>query len=113
MRRPNGYATISDPATRVVEYDTTGCGHCQAIIFTKPGSASTVYLLPYVPQSPTDLHVLGRWQEEPGAFCRICMHPICLRCYRISLTALIPCTYWERQFDAAEKQQRGLSSTGI
>lgn len=106
MRRPQGYATILDPDKPVVEMDSAQCGHCQAIIFTKAGTASTVYLLPIAPTSPQDLEVLGVYQEEPGAFCRICMRPICLRCYRTSLTAAIPCVTWERQFEAAEKKQR-------
>lgn len=107
------YAIITDPDARgPIEYDTASCGHCQAIIFTKPGSASTVYLLPCLPAHPGDLTVLNRWQEEAGAFCRQCMRSICLPCYQTSLTARIPCVVWERQFEEAEKRQRGLLPRG-
>lgn len=114
MPSHKGYATITDPDHPApAEWDTCSCGHCQAIIFTKPGSASTVYLLPRDPTSPQDLAALGRWKEEAGAFCRICMRPICLRCYRISLTAAIACAVWEKQFEIAEKKQVALSSLGL
>lgn len=106
MRRPQGYATISDPDRPVVEMDTVTCGHCQQIIFTKAGTASTVYLLPIAPTSPQDLEVLGVYKEEAGAFCRTCMRPICLRCYQTSLTAAIPCVTWEKMLEASEKKQR-------
>lgn len=114
MPTHKGYATITDPdAAHPAEWDTCSCGHCQAIIFTKPGSVSTIYLLPIDPTSPADLAVLGRFKEEAGAFCQICMRPICLRCYRISLTAAIPCAVWEKQFEQSEKQQAALSSLGL
>jgi hypothetical protein len=94
VRNPTGYATILDPDRPLVERDTCTCGHCQRIIFTKPGSAQTVYLLQVsiVPDV---------WKEEPGAFCRVCMRPICLPCHGVGR-----CTPWERQIEAAEARQR-------
>lgn len=71
MLKPGGYATIvSDGPT--IERDTCSCGHCGRVIFVKPGSASTVYLIQ---------HRDFRWTEEPGACCRVCMRPVCLRCH--------------------------------
>lgn len=72
MRNPQGYALILDPAAPLVERDTITCGHCNRIIFIKPGHGITTYLL----QRPD-----GLWTEEPGAFCRICMRPVCLVCH--------------------------------
>ena len=68
-----GYSTITDPTAAVQERDTCLCGHCQKVIFLKPGTASTVYLIPT--RTP------GQWIEEPGAFCRCCMRPVCLPCH--------------------------------
>lgn len=89
MRNAAGYATIVDPATRTWERDTASCGHCNRIIFTKPGTATTVYLMQ---------HRDGRWTEEPGAFCRCCMKPVCLPCDQVGT-----CTPFERWLADQEK----------
>lgn len=73
MRNAHGYATIVDPDRPLTERDTASCCHCGAVIFTKPGTASTVYL---VWDEPT-----RRWLEEPGASCYRCYKPVCLRCH--------------------------------
>jgi len=106
MRHPGGYATLVDPDRPLVEHDTCTCGHCQRVIFTKPGSASTIYLLPVKPKDSADLAALGRFREERGAFCRICMRPICLPCYDRSLTARVPCVVWERRLERSEARDR-------
>ena len=93
MRSPTGYAQIVDPDHPLVERDTTSCGHCGRVIFVKPGTASTVYLI-FDRQR-------WQWQEEPGAFCRVCMRPICLACHDLGT-----CTPWERQFEASEARDR-------
>lgn len=72
MRTPQGYAQIVDPDRPLIERDTVSCGHCGRVVFVKPGSASTVYLL-----QQRD----GSWTEEAGAFCRVCMRAVCLRCH--------------------------------
>lgn len=72
MRRAGGYATVSDPDRPLLEWDTITCGHCARVIFVKPGTATTVYLIQH-----RDL----RWTEEAGAFCRVCMRPVCLLCH--------------------------------
>jgi len=103
MRKPGGYVTIVDPDAPLAEYDTASCGHCQRILLTKPGSAATTYLLPVY---PVTRETVGHYHEVPGAFCRICMRPICLPCYDRSLTASIPCVVWERRLEASERRAR-------
>jgi hypothetical protein len=85
MRNPTGYAQIVSD-NPVVEYDTTTCCHCGRAIVTKPGSASTVYLV----VGPS-----GLWQEEPGASCFRCMKPVCLRCHAIGYC--LPLEKWLQQ----------------
>ncbi len=76
MLRPQGYATIVDPDQPLVEYDTANCCHCNRVIFTKPASVSTVYLIQHL----TPEGVIF-WSEEPGAACWHCQKPVCLRCH--------------------------------
>lgn len=100
MRSPTGYATVVEPDRPLVEYDTTTCGHCQRVIFTKPGTAATTYLI-------VDRRTL-QWQEEPGAFCRVCMRPVCLHCHDLGR-----CTPWEKMLEASEARDRFCRSIGI
>jgi len=101
MLKPQGYATIVDPDAPLIEFETCQCGHCQAHIRVKPGTASTVYLIPRrVP--------FGTYQEEPGAFCRVCMRPICLPCCDRGT-----CTPWERALEVSEARDRFLRSAGL
>lgn len=96
MRNPRGYGVwSSDSGTR--EVDSITCGHCQRVVFVKPGSATTVYLL-----YATDPAVPPR--EEPGAGCRVCMRPICLTCH-----AAGRCTPFEQRIEQQEARQRFLS----
>ena len=74
--RAHGYLTISGPDVRVVERDTVGCAHCAKVIVVKPGTATTVYLIPRRD---------GTWIEEPGAGCSVCMRPMCLPCHDIGV----------------------------
>jgi hypothetical protein len=98
--RAHGYATIVDPTSACVEYDSAQCGHCQRVIFVKPHTASTVYLIP--------TGVPGQFHEEPGAFCRCCMRPVCLRCH-----AQGGCTPWERQLEQSEARDRLRRAAGL
>lgn len=100
MRRPAGYATIIDPDHPTIEYDTASCGHCQKILFVKPNTACTVYLIPL----PTP----GQWKEEPGAFCLVCMRPVCLPCHDDGR-----CIPWEQKIEAMEARGRFLRSIGL
>jgi len=72
MLKPQGYGVISYEDGARVEHDTISCGHCNQVVIVKPGTAATVYLIP---------QFLGPDREEPGAFCRQCMSPVCLRCH--------------------------------
>lgn len=92
-RPVTGYATIVDPDAPLFERDTTTCGHCQRVIFVKPGTAQTTYLI-------FD-RVSWTWKEELGAFCRVCMRPICLPCCDRGR-----CLPWERQLEASEARDR-------
>ena len=93
MRAPSGYLVIVEPDRPVVERETISCFHCGRIVQVKPGTASTVYLLT---EGAT-----GRTKEEPGAFCRICMRPVCLPCHAIGT-----CTPWEQQMERSEARDR-------
>jgi hypothetical protein len=93
---PRGYATIVDPDRPTWERDAIGCGHCQRIVFVKPGSATTVYLIQ---------HRDGRWTEEAGAFCRVCMRPVCLPCHKLGT-----CTPFERMLEQQERAPLVLPS---
>jgi hypothetical protein len=74
MRQPNGTLLIFDPDAPLLERDTITCGHCQRIVVVKPGTGATVYLIPVG---------VGQWREEMGAFCRVCMRPVCLHCHDV------------------------------
>ncbi len=88
MLRPQGYATILDPSRPLVEYDTVTCCHCGRIIFTKPGTVSTVYLI---------WDAVSGWREEAGAGCWHCNKPVCLSCHDRG-----DCLPLERQLEVAE-----------
>lgn len=95
-----GYVSITMPeAAGPIERDTITCKHCQRIVFVKPGTASTVYLFPQVD---------GPDKEEPGAFCRTCMAPICLHCLHKGT-----CTPFERQIEQMEARGRFLRAAGV
>ena len=92
MRRPDGYVTVSTPDL-TIERDAVTCRHCQRIVLVKPGTASTVYLFP---------QMAGPDREEPGAFCRVCMGPVCLRCHDLGV-----CLPAERRLELMEAAGRG------
>lgn len=98
MIRPQGYAIIVDPRAGTIEHDTITCGHCQRIVWVKPGSGATVYIV------RTQTHTY----EEPGAFCRCCMTSVCLACDRVGT-----CTPWERQMERMESRDRFLRAVGV
>jgi len=98
-RQVTGYATVVDPDHPTVERDTITCGHCQRVIVVKPGTASTVYLI--------FNRARWQWEEEAGAFCRVCMSPICLPCCDAGR-----CTPWERKLEASEAKDRLRRSVG-
>lgn len=91
MLRPGGYAMILDPDAALIERDTITCGHCNRVVFVKPGSVATTYLIQ---------HRDGRWTEEPGAGCTICGRSICLRCHDLGM-----CLPMERQLEQQERRR--------
>jgi len=94
MLRPAGYAQVVDPDLPLAEYDTASCSHCSAIIFTKPNSAATTYLI--LDRTPAGLFY---WREEPGAACWSCgCKPVCLACHAKGV-----CAPLEKQLEQAEK----------
>jgi hypothetical protein len=99
-RQVTGYATVVEPDQPIVERDTITCGHCQRVIFVKPGTASTVYLI-------FD-RTRWAWIEEPGAFCRTCMSAICLPCCDAGR-----CTPWEQRLEASESRDRLRRAAGV
>lgn len=93
MRRPQGFLTITGERS-LIERDTATCGHCGKIVVVKPGSATTVYLIP---------HRDGSWHEEPGAGCRVCMRPVCLPCHDVGV-----CVPFEKRLERYEALHRHL-----
>jgi hypothetical protein len=82
-----------------VERSTATCCHCQHIIFLKPGSGYSVYLI---------YEGKGRYREEPGAFCGRCMAPVCLSCHADGR-----CRPWEQQLEIIESRDRMLRAMGL
>lgn len=95
MRRPQGFAVTSDPGSDrpLREEDTITCGHCQQLVFIRPGTGATVYRI-------FD-EILWRWIEVPGAFCRTCMRAVCLTCH-----ARGGCLPWEKMIERMEAKDR-------
>ena len=96
MRIAHGYAMVSGPDVKLKEYDTATCGHCNRIVFTKAGSASTVYLFP---------QMFGPPKEEAGAMCRVCMRAVCLTWHDDG-----NCVVLERRLEAMEARGRFLKA---
>lgn len=92
---PTGYAVWSAPDCPDVERDTVSCKHCGRVIVVKPGSGYTVYLI---------VQPDGSWREEPGAWCRCCMGPVCLPCDDDGR-----CVPLEKRFEALERRAGGRS----
>lgn len=53
LRKPGGYAVISDPDNGIIEHDTITCAHCSRVVFVK---------------------------RDLGGFCRVCMKSVCGPC---------------------------------
>jgi len=97
-----GYLTVVEPDRPLVERDTVRCGHCGRIVVVKPATAATVYLVVDRTVTPSQI------REAPGAFCRVCMRPICL-----SPRCLDHCLVWERQLEASEAKDRLRRAVGV
>jgi hypothetical protein len=97
-----GYAVIFEPDVKPKdrwERDTCQCKHCDHVIYLKPGFGITKYLIQ---------HADGHWTEEDGAFCRICMGPVCLRCDKIGR-----CIPLEKKIEAQEARDRFRRQAGL
>lgn len=79
MLKPQGYGVWTDPqaGSPLEEKDSLSCGHCGKHVWVKPGTGATVYHIQHLDPET------GRiwWTDEAGAFCRICMRPVCLPCH--------------------------------
>lgn len=85
MRRPGGYATITDPDKPLVELDTTTCAHCQKVT-----------------------HIKARARpEDLGGLCKACMGLICQHCVGKG------CDPFEKQLERSEARQEALRSYGL
>lgn len=92
MYRAHGTIVITDPdLPRTIEHDTAQCGHCGAHTKVKPGTGSTIYLI------PTDTP--GVYREEGGCFCGKCATFICVRCHHRG-----HCRPFELWLDEQERQ---------
>ena len=96
--RPKGYSVVTDPDEGITEHDTITCVHCQMIVFVKPGSGYTIYLI---------YQGNGKYREEPGAFCGKCMKPICIKCHNNG-----HCIPWEKKLERIESKDRFRRQVG-
>lgn len=97
MRNAHGYL-VGYGDTGTIERDTCQCGHCNKHVSVKANTAATVYLIQ---------HRDGRTTEEPGAFCRVCMSPICLTCHEVGR-----CVPFERKLEGWEARDRLRRAVG-
>ena len=95
MRNPHGYLTVVGERESF-ERDTITCGHCNKVVLVKPGTASTVYLIP----RPD-----GSWIEEAGAGCSVCGSPVCLPCHDDGL-----CLPIEKRLEIMEAEAKILGA---
>ena len=90
----SGLWTDKDSGHVQLELDTITCCHCNKVVFVKPGTGATVYLIP-------DTQRIGQWNEAMGAFCRLCMKAVCLAC-----DAIGTCSPFERKIERLEARDR-------
>jgi hypothetical protein len=83
MRRPGGYAIVTEPGAADVERDTFTCAHCNCVVFVAPR------------QDPSTM----------GGFCRMCMAHLCGPCADAGR-----CSPFEKKLDAMERRDRLIRS---
>lgn len=86
MRRPQGYATITDPDLALVELDTFTCAHCNKITHVKPHERA----------------------EDLGGLCKLCMGLICSSCVATGI-----CDPFENKLRREEEHYHTLKSYGL
>lgn len=85
MRKPGGYAVITDPDKGKTELDTRTCGHCNKMDHIKPG------------QDPYEI----------GGLCYVCMRLICANCVGKG------CDEIQRKLDRWEASYHARRSYGL
>jgi hypothetical protein len=84
MRRPGGYAAISDPERPIKECDTFTCCHCNTVVFVT---------------GPVD---------DMGGFCTLCMKHTCKDC-----NAKGTCSPFEKKIERMERRDRLRRAAGV
>ena len=85
MRRPQGYALLTDPEKGIKEADTFSCSHCNRIVHVKPKA------------DPADM----------GGLCKCCMRLICPACVGKA------CDVLERKLERQEASYQARRSYGL
>ena len=105
MLKTQGYNRIAFDDGKVVEYDSITCGHCNLIVLVKPGTGSTTYLVKTLHVDPFTRKSTIVTKEEAGAFCRVCMRAVCLKCH-----AHGECTPLMRRIEQMEARGRFIKA---
>lgn len=84
MRKPGGYAILTDVEGPTKEWDTFTCFHCQKVVHVKPLAAA----------------------EDSGGRCLVCEKLICRVCLGKG------CTPFEKRIEQAEARDRFRRSLG-
>lgn len=108
IRDHRSYSATSFDSGQVVEQDTVVCHHCQRIVKVKPGTAATTYIIETLHVDPVTRKYEIQTREDPGAFCRGCMKPICLTCEKDGR-----CIPFMRRIEQMEARGRQLAAMGI
>ena len=88
MRRPGGYATVTEPGKRTMEVDTFTCAHCNRVVHCQGehGQMASAY--------------------DVGGLCKSCMGLVCERC------AAGGCSPLAARIEASERRRRYMSEWG-
>lgn len=93
MRNAEGYSVITPAGGRVIEHDTTTCGHCNAVEFTKGAGAQMKVIV-----FKTD----GSHELRDARICHTCWRWVCPK------RQCDECVPFEKRLDIEEKKLRGL-----
>lgn len=98
MRKPGGYALVTQPVGSDQEADTFTCCHCNSVVILAKVSAPAVGSVVFENKQAEDL----------GGFCMRCMKNICGPCADTGI-----CTPYEERLRKAEARERALLSYGL
>ena len=90
MRKPGGYAVLTEPGRPTKENDTFTCGHCGRVVFVKPAADPVTY----------------------GGWCGGCTKLICPGCEADKVKTLT-CRPLEQWLEQQEARGRSLRSMGF